>query len=233
MARVRNLLGALEDGRQSRGLIDLAGAALILVSGLIHLVLSPEHFEEATYLGWMFLADFAGATVAAWGIYRGQRWGWMLGAVVALGAFVAYFIDGTVGLPGVEGHHHGAEGFIEPAGISCKAVEGLFLVLCALKITAPSAGARRWTLVSALAVVLLVAPALAVGLLGISPARAESACASTPVDKDQKSMPGWPLRWKATSPAIQEGDRYSLVVKNPGEETQQARIRTEIMDHRN
>jgi len=210
----------------------VAGAVLILVSGLIHLVLSPEHFEEATYLGRLFLVDFAGAAVAAWGIYRGQRWGWLLGAVVALGAFVAYLIDGTLGLPGVEGHH-----FLEPVGVIAKAVEGLFLVLYALKSTESFAAARRWTLVSALAAVLLVVPglALALGLPGITPARAESSsCASTPVvDNDQKKMLGWPLRWKATSPAIQEGDRYSLVVKNPGEEAQQARIRTVIMDHRN
>jgi hypothetical protein len=231
MARVRSLLGALADGRQSQGAINVVGAALILVSGLIHLILSPEHFEEATYLGWLFLADFAGAAVAAWGIYRGQRWGWVLGAVLALGAFVAYFIDGTVGLPGAEGHH-----FLEPVGVVAKAVEGLFLVLCALKFTESLAGTRRWALVGALAAVLLLVPglALALGLPGITPARAESSCASTPVvDNDQNKMPGWPLRWKATSPAIQEGDRYSLVVKNPGEEPQQARVRTVIMDHRN
>src|SRR5215217_9377352 len=105
MARLRNLVGALTAVRQSQGAINVAGAMLILASGLIHLVLSPEHFEEAAYLGWLFLADFAGAAVAAWGIYRGQRWGWVLGAVVALGAFVAYLIDGVVGLPGVESHH--------------------------------------------------------------------------------------------------------------------------------
>jgi hypothetical protein len=231
MARVRSLLGALADGRQSQGAINVVGAALILVSGLIHLTLSPEHFEEATYLGWLFLADFAGAAVAAWGIYRGQRWGWVLGVVVALGAFVAYLIDGTVGLPGAEGHH-----FLEPVGVVAKAVEGLFLVLCALKFTESLAGTRRWALVGALAAVLLLVPglALALGLPGITPARAESSCASTPVvDNEQNKMPGWPLRWKATSPAIQEGDRYSLEVKNPGEEPQQARVRTVIMDHRN
>ena len=229
MARVRSLLGASAAVRQSRGAINVAGAVLILVSGLIHLVLSPEHFEEATYLGRLFLVDFAGAAVAAWGIYRGYRWGWVLGGLVALGAFVAYLIDGTVGLPGTEGHH-----FLEPVGVIAKAVEGLFLVLCALKSTESFAAARRWALVGALAAVLLLVPglALALGLPGITPARAESSCASsTPADGGGKKMPGWPLRWKATSPAIQLGDRYSLVVKNNSEEDQQAQIRTMIMDH--
>ncbi len=42
-----------------------------------------------------------------------------------------------------------------------------------------------------------------------------------------------PLQWKATSPAIQEGDRYDLVITNTGDEAQEAWIRTIIMDHRN
>lgn len=43
----------------------------ILISGVIHLIMAPEHFEEATYLGVLFLLETAGAVVAA---YRGQRW---------------------------------------------------------------------------------------------------------------------------------------------------------------
>ena len=42
-----------------------------------------------------------------------------------------------------------------------------------------------------------------------------------------------PLQWKATSPSIHEGDRYYLTVTNTGEEAQEARILTNIMDHRN
>ncbi len=46
-----------------------------------------------------------------------------------------------------------------------------------------------------------------------------------------KKMPGMAFRWKATSPAIHEGDRYTLLVTNTGEEAQKPRIRTVIMDH--
>jgi hypothetical protein len=46
-------------------------------------------------------------------------------------------------------------------------------------------------------------------------------------------MAGMPFRWKATSPAIHEGDRYTLVMKNTTEEEQEARVRTVIMDHGN
>jgi hypothetical protein len=67
MRGVRNLLvGALgADSRQrNRGALNLMGAGLILASGLIHLLLTREHFEEAAYLGLLFLADFVGAAVA-------------------------------------------------------------------------------------------------------------------------------------------------------------------------
>src|SRR5215204_2119793 len=97
------------------GTLNLVGAGLILVSGLIHLLVTREHFEEATYLGLLFLADFAGATVAAFGIYRGSRWGWVLGALVAAGAFTLYVVAGTGGLPGVDEHHA-----LDPLGLIAK-----------------------------------------------------------------------------------------------------------------
>ena len=60
--------------------LSWAGAALISIVGLIHLLLVGEHFEAATYLGLMFLANFVGAAVAALGIYLGAyRWAWLLG----------------------------------------------------------------------------------------------------------------------------------------------------------
>jgi hypothetical protein len=44
---------------------------------------------------------------------------------------------------------------------------------------------------------------------------------------------GMPLQWKATSPSTHEGDRYDLTMTNTGDEAQEARVRTFIMDHRN
>ncbi len=72
-----------------------------------------------------------------------------------------------------------------------------------------------------LMVVLMVVGAL---LGTAAPALADEA-------RGGKKMPGWPVRWKATSPAIHEGDRYTLLVTNTSEESQKARIRTVIMDH--
>jgi hypothetical protein len=74
-----------------------AGIALILVVGLIHLINSPEDLEEGSYTGALYLANFLGALAAAVGIYRGKGWGWVLGLLIAGGAFVAYVVSRTVG----------------------------------------------------------------------------------------------------------------------------------------
>ena len=63
----------MDDARMDDGLapkvLTWAGAYTISFVGLIHLLVSDEHFEAAPpYLGWLFLANFAGATVAAIGI---------------------------------------------------------------------------------------------------------------------------------------------------------------------
>jgi uncharacterized membrane protein YfcA len=133
---------------RARRELTLAGAGLILVAGLIHLFWTPEHFEKAAYLGVLLLADFAGSLVAAYGIYRGRRWGWALGALVAGGALVAYLLSCTLGLPGVEEGH-----LLEPWGVLAKTVEALFLVVCGFELT----GFGRRALVGGLATVLVEA----------------------------------------------------------------------------
>ncbi|WP_223301647.1 hypothetical protein [Haladaptatus sp. R4] len=70
--------------------------------------MAPEHLEETTYLGVLFVANFAAAAVAAYGIYQDRDWGWWLGAIVAAVAIVAYIANGTVGLPMTE-----SEGLLE------------------------------------------------------------------------------------------------------------------------
>ncbi len=76
------------------------------------------------------------------------------------------------------------------------------------------------------------------GLMAVLAALVALLGAAAPVLADEagggkNKMAGWPVRWKATSPAIHEGDRYTLLVTNTGEETQEAQVRTVIMDHAN
>ena len=107
------------------------GIGLILLSGLIHLWLAPEHFEEATYLGGLFVVEFVSTVVAAVGIYRDQEWGWILGALVVIGAIIAYIVHGTIGLPIV-----GTEELFEPMGVLTKVIELLFLGVVVYRLVA-------------------------------------------------------------------------------------------------
>ncbi len=115
-------------------LLTWAGAYTISFVGLIHLIVSDEHFEAATYLGWLFLANFVGATVAAIGIYwGGHRWGWLLGDAVAGGAFVLYVVSRVLGLPGF--HPEGVWEWVRLDGLFSLGLEGLFMALSLLTIT--------------------------------------------------------------------------------------------------
>ena len=75
------------------------GILLILITGVIHLIRAPHKFEEATYVGILFVANAIGAAVSALGIYLQRAWAWHLGALIAAGAFVSFFLRRTVGLP--------------------------------------------------------------------------------------------------------------------------------------
>ncbi len=105
-------------------LLTLVGIVLIALQGLIHLIGAPDSFEDATYEGLLFVAIVLGAAVASFGLYRGYRWGWSFGALIAGSALVGYVISRTTGLPGLS-----AEEWLEPLGILSLLVEGLFVGL--------------------------------------------------------------------------------------------------------
>lgn len=120
--------------------VKWTAVALILLTGLIHLVEAPEYFAEyGAFWGLSFLANAGGAAVAAYGISRGAKgWGWVLGAIVAGGAFVAYLISRTVGLPGLP-----VGDFFELMGITSLLAEGAYLALYAKAATARTAAPAR------------------------------------------------------------------------------------------
>ena len=112
-------------GLQALGRFRIAGAVLILLVGLIHLLVTPEYYGFAIYLGLLMLANFAGSMLSAVGIYRGRVWGWWLGVVLAGGAFLAYIESRTLGLPGLPSW----EPFTEPPGLLSLVVEAIFVGL--------------------------------------------------------------------------------------------------------
>jgi len=110
-----------------------AGATLIFLIGGAHVLIAGEHFLAATYLGILFLANFAGAILVAFALYWSpNRWGWLLGDVVAGGAFVGVIVSRAVGLPGLQEE---VGKWLSIAGLLCLLMEGAFISLSLLALT--------------------------------------------------------------------------------------------------
>lgn len=123
----------------------LAGVALILAVGAVHLVETPEHFEAAAYLGILFVLNAALCLVAAVGILRGAKgWGWTLGALVCGLSVLGYLVSRLFGLPGFP---EAAGAWDTPMGSLAAILAGLFLagwfsVITGLAVAAPDK--RDW-----------------------------------------------------------------------------------------
>ena len=107
----------------------LRGVAIFLLIeiGLVHYFSSQHEFEESWILGYLFMANFLGALVAAYGIHRQKRWGWALGLFIALGSLISYIWSRTTGLPFLP-----AEEWLYPWGVTSVVAEVLFCLLVPL-----------------------------------------------------------------------------------------------------
>jgi len=113
------------------GTLKLLAILLIVAVGLVHLIGAPPHYRVAPYMGVLFVANFVGSLVSAIGIYRDMLWGWLLGVLVAGGAFVAYIVSRSIGLPGFE---HAVGRWLGPLGVLSLIVEALFVALFVLAL---------------------------------------------------------------------------------------------------
>jgi uncharacterized membrane protein YhdT len=111
------------------------GIVLIVIVGFLNfhvphfLIESPKSFGSASsLLELALLANLLGAGVAARGIYRNRRWGWLLGILIAGICFVLYLAQETVGLPGLP------QAWWEPSRIVSLMIEGLFVVLASSQV---------------------------------------------------------------------------------------------------
>ncbi|MCU1348072.1 MAG: hypothetical protein JWO56_1102 [Acidobacteria bacterium] len=101
------------------------GIAAILVTGIVHAVLTREAYGDVPYKGILFGANALGAIVAAAGILRDRDWGWILGVAVAGGALAAYILSRTIGLPSLPAE---PDAWLEPAGVASVIAEAVYLV---------------------------------------------------------------------------------------------------------
>lgn len=114
-------------------LLSWFGAFVISWIGLTHLLQTGEMLGIATYLGFLFLANFVASSVAAIGIYWGNYgWAWLLGIAVAGGAFVGFVVSRVVGLPG---YPEAAGGWFNLPGLIALMLEASFLLLSLLVVT--------------------------------------------------------------------------------------------------
>ena len=133
-------LSAIEMERQQRqtaaasAAVTGIGATLLAVTGLIHLFEAPEYWGEVRYIGALFVVGAVVAIAAAFGILRGERWGWQLGLAVTGGMALAYVLSRTVGIP--QFREASLDKFLEPFGLGSLIIEVLFVVL-ALRVLGP------------------------------------------------------------------------------------------------
>lgn len=109
-------------------IINWLAILLILETGLIHLLTAQGEYEEAPYLGYLFVANFLIALVAAYGIYRQTKLGWYIGLGLAGATLGGYIWSRTAGMPGME-----VEEWLTPWGIASMIVETLFIGLFAFR----------------------------------------------------------------------------------------------------
>jgi hypothetical protein len=103
-----------------------AGMTFMLVIGAVHLLVVPHAFDDAGYIGVLFLVSVVGAFFAAMGIQEGAPVrGWLLGTVVAGAALAGFIANGTIGLPGLSPD---PQTWQEPMGIIALVAESLMLV---------------------------------------------------------------------------------------------------------
>jgi hypothetical protein len=115
------------------------GVALIVIVGLLnfhipHFLIEPTARDSsASYvLELGLLGNVLGAAIAALGIYRDLRWGWLLGILIASISVGLYIAQVTVGLPGLP------KMWLEPSRLLSLVIEVLFVVLASLQVIALS-----------------------------------------------------------------------------------------------
>jgi hypothetical protein len=102
------------------------GIALILITGLIHVIGAKHSFREAAYLGWLFCANGTASLIAAYGIYQKHSWGWSLGLLITKLSFICYVMSRTIGLPYLPAQ---PQAWLYPLGVASLIAEGLFMAV--------------------------------------------------------------------------------------------------------
>ena len=106
------------------------GIRLIFLTALLNFHIPHFLFETRNHISvaenvleLVFLANVLGAILAAIGIYRSQRWGWLMGVAVAVFSFLLWLAQETIGLPGLP------QEWLEPSRIVSLMIEVTFVIV--------------------------------------------------------------------------------------------------------
>jgi hypothetical protein len=118
----------------------LLAAALLVGTGVLHLVLAPEYYGEKPYIGVLFILGGLAALEIASRLWRADdRLTWALGPATAAGMAVAFVAGRTIGLPGF----HPTDW--EPSGLASVLIELGFLAALARHARAGARTSRPLT----------------------------------------------------------------------------------------
>ncbi|ARF56914.1 hypothetical protein B1H19_24520 [Streptomyces gilvosporeus] len=100
----------------------VAGLSALLCA-VVHIVIAPEHLQEMTYIGVLFLISSVALLLAAAGLARRNPLpGWWLGTLISGGMILGFALSRTVGLPS---YHEGT--WDPPYGVLSVASESVFI----------------------------------------------------------------------------------------------------------
>lgn len=107
--------------------LAFVGALLLLAIGIIHAVDAPDHFDEETYVGVLFVLNAIASflVAAALAARPSSRAAWCIGALIAALSLVAFILSRTSGLPSYK------EEDWEALGVVSIVLEAAFLFVAA------------------------------------------------------------------------------------------------------
>jgi hypothetical protein len=109
--------------------VTVLGIVLLLVIAAIHVLVVRGYLRHHPVVGWLFIADSAGALVAAAAVAANLRGAWSLSALVAALPAIGFVLSRTVGLPGLRDDDWMEFRAGIPVGLICLVAEVALVVL--------------------------------------------------------------------------------------------------------
>jgi hypothetical protein len=121
------------------------GIVLVLEIGLLNLLQAQSAYDKAAYLGYLLVIVFSITLIAAYGIYRETRWGWLLATLDAFGLLGFALWNQLITYQGLR-----LDEWFDPYALTATIMTAAFILLVALR--------RPWKMLAASEDVLSINP---------------------------------------------------------------------------